>query len=314
MKKRPSIVLFGATALFAVVFFIVARNQNEQEVAPQRAAEANLFPFVRSMDGTRPDGDLKVTAGDALVVDASWRRLFDYYLSAVGEKPLDAIRQEIEQELDRRLKPAAAKDAKRLLARYLDYKRALVELEKRPHMAGPSVAAARARLSGMQDLRARYFSTTETQGMFGFDDAYDTDAVTRLEISQDQSLTAAQKKDKLAAVDRALTPELRAEREAPMRIIKLEESVSKMREQGASQDDIYRMRAAALTPEAAARLADVDTEEAAWKSRIASYLVERKTLLAANAQLAEAERATALQQLRQVRFTADEQMRLAAYE
>ena len=87
-----------------------------------------------------------------------------------------------------------------------------------------------------------------------------------------------------------------------------------MRAQGASQDDIYRMRAAALTPEAAARLAEVDQEEAAWKSRIASYLAERKSTLATSVKLSDAERDTALQQLRQARFTADEQKRLAAYE
>jgi len=306
--------LLGTTALSAVAFFIAVRHHDEQDAVPKVVAAANLFPFVRSMAGTRPDGDLKLAAGDALVVDASLRRMFDYYLSAGGEKPLDAIRKEIEQELERRLKPAAAADAKRLLARYLDYKRALVELEKRPQLAAASITAVRARLLAMQDLRTRYFSTAETEGMFGFDDAYDMDAVTRLEISQDQSLTAAQKKEKLAALDAAMAPALRTERAAPLKIVKLEESVNQMRAQGASQDDIYRMRAAALTPEAAARLAEVDQEEAAWKSRIASYLAERKSTLATSVKLSDAERDTALQQLRQARFTADEQKRLAAYE
>ncbi|MFC3111353.1 lipase secretion chaperone [Undibacterium arcticum] len=300
--------------MLAVVFFIVARHHYDREAAPQRAADANLFPFVRSMDGTRPDGDLRLAAGDALVVDARLRRMFDYYLSAVGEKPLAAIRKEIEQELERRLKPAAATGAKRLLARYLDYKRALVALEQRPHIAGASITAARARLLAMREMRAQYFNTTETQGMFGFDDAYDMDAVTRLEISQDPSLTAAQKKAKLAGLDAAMAPALRAEREAPLAIVKLEEAVNQMRAQGASQDDIYRMRAAALTPEAAARLADVDQEEAAWKSRIASYLAERKAVSAGSAKLSEADQQLALQQLRQARFSADEQKRLAAYE
>ncbi|MFD2270070.1 hypothetical protein ACFS07_00330 [Undibacterium arcticum] len=64
----------------------MARHHYDREAAPQRAADANLFPFVRSMDGTRPDGDLRLAAGDALVVDARLRRMFDYYLSAVGEK------------------------------------------------------------------------------------------------------------------------------------------------------------------------------------------------------------------------------------
>lgn len=308
------IVWIGAATLVAVVFFSIVLAQREEDAPPRVAVEANLFPFVRSLEGTRPDGDIKVGAGDALVVDAELRRLFDYYLAAVGEKSLDAIRAEIERELERRLQPGAAMEAKRLLARYLDYKRELVEVEKNPQLAGSAIEAIRSRFAAMQQVRGRFFSAKENEGLFGFEDAYDMDAVARLEISQDTSLTGKQKQEKLAALDAAMSPALREAHEAPQQIIRLEEAAQKMRAQGAGEDAVYRMRAAALSPEAAARLAEVDQEDALWKNRIANYLAERNTFVARNANLPDADRQTALQQLRDMRFNIDEQKRLSAYE
>lgn len=312
MKIRKSFAWIGAAALAAALFATLMLRQHEADPVPKPRTEPNLFPFVRSMEGTRPDGEIKVGADDALVVDAQLGRLFDYYLAAVGEKSVAEIRTEIEHELDRRLKPAAAREAKLLLTRYLDYKRALVDVEKDLQKTAGSGGTARARLTAMQQLRTRFFSATETDGLFGFDDSYDMDAVARLEINQDKSLSAAQKKEKLAALDAAMPAALREAREAPLVVVKLEESAQKMRAQGASEDDIYRMRAAALTPEAAARLAAVDQEELAWKNRIAAYQAERNKLTGAN--LPEADRQAALQQLREARFSPDEQRRLTAYE
>lgn len=303
----------GAAAL-AAAFFIPMLIQQQDELPPEVAAEPNLFPFVRSFEGTIPDGKLTIASGDVLVVDTELGRLFEYYLAAVGEKSLGAIRVEIENELDRRLKPGAAGDAKRLLARYLDYKRELATVEAEAQLSGGSANAVRGRLLAMQQVRARFFSANEIQGLFGFEDAYDMDAVTRLEIGQDPSLSDAQRRERIAALDAALPPALREAREAPLKIIKLEEEVAKMRAGGASEDDIYRMRAAALSPEAAARFAEVDHEEAAWKTRITDYLSERNKLMSNPANVSEAERQAAVQQLRQTRFSSDEQRRLSAYE
>ncbi|HWW69387.1 MAG TPA: lipase chaperone, partial [Duganella sp.] len=105
-----------------------------------------LFAFVPSMEGTRPDGDLRTLPGEQLVVDAELAHLFDYYLAGLGEKDLDAIRSEIERELDRRLKPGPARQAKQLLASYLSYKQALAGIESTLPPAGDMAQAARARL------------------------------------------------------------------------------------------------------------------------------------------------------------------------
>jgi lipase chaperone LimK len=158
----------------------------------------------------------------------------------------------------------------------------------------------------MQALRLNYFTASESAGLFGFSDAYDLDALARIEISQDRQMSAPQRAERLAALDMALSPAMREEREAPTRVIRTEEAVQKLREQGASDDDVYRLRAAAFSTEGASRLADLDREEAQWKARIKAYLAERSSL-PVGAELA-------MQQLRDKYFSADEQRRLGAYE
>ncbi|UUZ46576.1 hypothetical protein LP420_21845 [Massilia sp. B-10] len=50
------------------------------------APKADPFAFVRSMEGTRPDGDVRADPDGELVVDAELGHLFDYYLVGLGEK------------------------------------------------------------------------------------------------------------------------------------------------------------------------------------------------------------------------------------
>jgi lipase chaperone LimK len=76
------------------------------------------------------------------------------------------------------------------------------------------------------------------------------------------------------------------------------------------EQEVYQMRAKAVSPEAAARLALVDQEEAAWKAKIAEYLAARNKLQG----LPEANRIAAIQQLRDARFSQEGQARLSAYE
>lgn len=307
-------VTWVVAAAIAVVTTVITLTPQREAPAPPPPAAQNLFPFVRSLQGTYPDGQLSSDAAEALVADAELRRLFDYYLASIGEKSVAEIRAEIERELERRLQPAAAAEAKRLLARYLDYKRALVAVEKDSRMAGGGLPAIRLRFAAMQETRSRFFSAAESTAMFGFDDAYDLDALTRLELSQDPNLSEQQKQEKLAALDAALPTALREAKEAPLQVVKLEQAAQKMRNEGASDDDVYRMRAAALSPEAAARLAEVDQDEAAWQHRIGAYLAERNRLVQANGNLPWQDQQALLQQLRQARFDAGEQKRLAAYE
>ncbi|MEN9436154.1 MAG: hypothetical protein RIR09_809 [Pseudomonadota bacterium] len=319
MKVRSLGFRLTAIAVLGVVAIAVIgwrQTPTVDEVAPAAPSTS----FVRSMEGTIPDGSLgawkvgKSADSAGPLALGELRRMFDYYLSAVGEKSIAEITQEINAEIERSLAPANVPKAKRILGLYLEFKRELLDLERRPGMAGQGVQAIRNRLLAMQDLRARYFNAEETQAMFGFEDAYDMDAVARLEISQDPSLTDKQKQDKLTALDATMSPELLREREAPRVIIRVEEEVAQMRAKGATDDEVYRLRAKEFDAPAADRLAELDRDEAQWKQRIAQYLAARSQLLASPATAADPDHQTALSNLQRTQFTEEERRRLPAYE
>jgi lipase chaperone LimK len=261
------------------------------------------------MSGTRPDGDVRRDAADHLVVDEELAYLFDYYLSALGEQPLPAIRAGIERELHQRLSAAAASEAVSLLDRYIAYKRALATTERSLPSIADSATAARARLETMQRLRYDYFSSAEAAGLFGASDARDRETIALLEGARQESSGAAAKRAASqvpSPAATALAAAERAERDAPVRILTLEANVQQARSRGADDNEVYRLRASTLSTEAAARLAEVDREETDWQRRIAAYRAARIQSPAADA--------AALQQLRDAQFTPQEQKRLDAYE
>lgn len=307
MRATLRITVLAAAAVGACLLLLRPQTPVAR-AAPAQGSSPDYFPFVRSMAGTQPDGAARAGADGQLQVNAELAYLFDYYLAGLGERPLEAIKAEIIRELDRRLPAAAALQARRLLDNWLAYKRALVDVERGlPAQANPALRA-RQRLTAMQQLRSAYFTQDEIAGLFGASDAYDLDAIARLEINSNAGLSEAQREQKLAALNAALPPSVRSEREAPARVLRLEEAVATARAQGAGDNEIYRMRSAAISPAAAARLADLDREEADWQRRIGTYQSQRRQLEQSAANEAS------LQQLRDSTFSTEEQKRLQAYE
>ncbi|MCS0629934.1 lipase chaperone [Telluria mixta] len=301
MNRNPTIV-FALGAAGTLWLAVVAGRPAPavQTVHVARAAK----PFAPSLQGTRPDGAVRVAPDDSVVADAQLIELFDYYLSTVGEKSPAAVRTEIERELDRTLRPAAAAAAKRVLTRYIAYRQALAGLQTDRRLTGPDAAALKRRLNALRGLRAQYFSQREIAAIFGREDAANAEALARMEIRDDRTLSAQQKQTRLAALDAGLPADVRAARETPLKIVRVQEEAERLRAGGANEEDVFRLRADAFGADAAQRLADVDSEEAAWKRRIEAYLVERRGLRD------EAEIAA----LRNRMFSEDEQRRLAAYE
>nr|WP_082577599.1 lipase secretion chaperone [Telluria cellulosilytica] len=260
--------------------------------------------FAPSLQGTRPDGAVHVAPDDSIVADAQLIELFDYYLSTVGEKSPAAVRAEIERELDRTLRPAAAAAAKRVLTRYSAYRLALAGVGADRRLAGQDAAALKRRLDALRGLRAQYFSQREIAAIFGREDAANAEALARMEIRDDRTLDAQEKRARLAALDAGLPADVRAAREEPLKIVRVQEEAERLRAGGAGEEDVFRLRADAFGVDAAQRLAEVDREEAAWRRRIDAYLVQR---LGLNDE-------AAVTALRNRMFSEDEQRRLGAYE
>lgn len=270
-------------------------------------------PFAPSLVGTTPDGEVRHSLTRELVIDEGLRELFDYYLATLGERPLEQVVAEIERVLNARLSPKAAAEARALLSRYLVYRRALVALEQDRTLAGSDLGALKRRLAAIRQLRERNFGAEVARRLFGDEDRFAEDMLARLAIRQNPNLNPAQRAAALAELDRALPPEMLAARAALVQHQQLAETVAAARARGADEAEVFRLRSAEVGPEAARRLAAVDAEERAWQTRIQAYLSDYHALRA-DKTLDDTARTQAIQALRDARFSADEQRRLAAYE
>ena len=305
MKKTKSIVLIGAATLAAVFFAVAVSTGRDEDASAQIAHdghEPNLFPFLKPLAGTTPQHAIGGATNDTLIVDADLRRLFDRYLAAATGKPVDMTRAQIEHELRRSLRPGDVQQANHLLRRYLDYRNALAD-DARIATVGEGVdEAVHLRLADIQRERARFFNTREIEGLFSSDEAVEVDALVRLELGRNRSLRDEQKQEKLLALT------------MPTEIATTEKSVHDMRANGASEEAVRSARTAALSVEAADRLAQLDRAEAAWSARIGAYFSERDRLRDDSGSVDVIDQSPVLQQLRDARFTVEEQQRLAAYE
>ncbi|MFZ6688100.1 lipase secretion chaperone [Undibacterium sp. SXout11W] len=317
MKTRSKFFIL-AVMLVTAFFSLQLLKPDNKNHEIHLTENDHQFAFVHSLEGTSTDGDIQQNNEGDLQLDAELKRLFDYYLSTIGEKKLPEIQSQIDKILDQKLQVKAAAQAKELLKRYIAFKQALVELEKNANSSIPAntdlLSAVNNKWQSMRQLRSQFFSEKEIQAMFGFDDAYDQDALSRLAISQDKTLTDAERRNKLQTLDKNMPADLKAAKDAPYQVIRLEEQAKKMRNEGASEDDIYRMRAAATSPEAANRLAQLDRDNDDWNKRISLYLENRKQLISSPTNGSNNDQQNALQQLRNKYFTSQEQRRLAAYE
>jgi lipase chaperone LimK len=316
--RLATITGLGLTGGFFLLHQWSTPSPGKQHEQPLPAA------FVRSLEGTQPDGRLhffanlptraSVTSAD--LPNLALRRMFDYYLSALGEADESAVLRQIGLEIDKNMSGAYATAARALLSKYVAYKKSLAELEKHlaeTDQADPAgVGKLRTRFEAMRQLREKYFDWHEQDQMFGFDDAYDGVALSQLEINLNTALTPTQKEEQLQALKGSMPAQVKAELDAPRQVAQMQNKVDTLRAQGASDDEVYRLRAQTFSPEAAARLAEVDRQEAAWQQRIAQFQAERQRIR----QTIESptEQQAALQALVRQQFSDQERPRLVAYE
>lgn len=305
----------------AVVLAAAAVYQSGKVDVPVSADEsasqfppASNVPFVQSHVGTVPDGQIRAD-GAKLVLNESLIARFEYYLTAVGERPLPQIYSEIERNIQKELDlaPAAAAEAKRIFRAYIEFRTATKTLPTVSADDKQLLAAIRNRFEAERTLRARYFSPAESAALFGSNDFTANDALARMEINANPNLSAAQKRAQLAELDANLPAEVRAWRAPQASVDALQAAEQEARERGASAAELFAVRSRLVGAEAAHNLAVLDQENAEFERRVNAFKAEKNKILA-NSQLSESERLASVEVLRNRDFRENEHFLLHAYE
>lgn len=310
--ESPRAVALDASASSAAQ----ARRTNQAVQAMALEALPKLPPLPRSLQGSSPDVRLKTDSNGDLLIAADIPHLFDFYLSALLEEPLQTNLTRISLALAEQLQGAALAQARDLLKRYLDYRIALADLDRMPVLdeAGGdySLAAIAERQQRLQTLRQAHFSAAENTAFFQAENAYDAYMQQHLAIVQAKDLDAAERQQALAQLERQLPEPMREARAQATRHSQLYETTTALKQSGASAEQLFQVRAQTLGAEAAAALAELDRRQADWDRRLASYSEEREAIRQSG--LSPQDQQSAIASLIEQRFADGERLQVQALE
>ncbi|KVH55948.1 lipase chaperone [Burkholderia sp. MSMB1072] len=267
--------------------------------APPPAVQSNagLPPSLAGSSAPR----LPLDAGGHLAKSRAVRDFFDYCLSAQSDlstSALDAfVVREIAAQLDGTVAQAEALDVWHRYRAYLD---ALATLRD----AG---AADKSDLGALQlalDQRASIAYRTLgdwSQPFFGAEQWRQRYDLARLKIVQDRSLTDAQKAERLAALEQQMPADERAAQQRVDRQRAAIDQIAQLQKSGATPDAMRAQLTQTLGPEAAARVAQMQQDDASWQSRYADYAAQRAQIESAG--LSPQDRDAQIAALRQRVFT-----------
>lgn len=267
-----------------------------------------------SLQGTEVDGNLEIDAAGHLKITAGIRRLFDYFLSAVGEEPLDTLLKRIRAYLHHTLPATAAAEAERLLDSYVGYRRALEAIPQVQTGSGQmDIDAIRRQMQQVQALRSQFFTPDVIAAFFGNDDAYDRYTLERLAILQDKSLTPEQRATRLAALEQQLPAGMRDSMKVINQVQNLNALTQEWKQRGGSPAELRQIRESVVGTEATDRLEALDRENAQWDQRMNGWFAERAAILA-NTSLSDQDRQAQVESLRNDRFNDTERIRVKSLE
>ena len=268
-----------------------------------------LETLPASLEGTQVDGRLQVDADGNLIVSIGVRRVFDYFLSALGEEDLDTIKARIAAHLAGNLPDGkAVQQAWALLDRYLNYQDALSQQPKPERTA----AGARDAVKARQQLRHAWLGQQVAEVFFGFEDQLDSYTIRRLEILENDQLSDAQKRRHIAMLQQELPAPIREARERATAPTRVAGQVETLREAGASAAEIRALREQQFGVEAAQRLEQLDRQRQQWDARYQDYASQRQQILESG--LASTDQQAAIERLQEDLFSEQEQRRVQALD
>lgn len=272
----------------------------------QRGAALGELP--RSLQGTAVDGGVDLDAQRKLVIGESLRRLFDYFLATAGEETLEQIRARIAFYLQQQLPLDAAMQGWAILGQYLAYKDALADL---PGHDG-SYDGMLASLREQRELRDTLLGPTLSSAFFQAEDEYADFALQHVTHLRDPELSAEEKERLTQELLATLPEDSRREIEATGAPVRVEQQVEMLRQQGASEADVWQLREQQFGSAAAGRLAQLDQTRAEWEQRYGEYRQQLQQI--ETSALADTERQEAVARLRAITFSEQEMKRVEALD
>ena len=146
----------------------------------------------KSQQDTQVNCQLKIDSSQHLVVNSQTRDCFEYFITQYGESNLQQVKTHFEKFIqDQYLEPARSQIID-LWTRYLKYREQLAQIQP-PQSKQQDQNYFQKIFSSIQDIRKRFFSASEIEGLFSTEDIYQNYTLDRMKILEDLSLSEIEK-------------------------------------------------------------------------------------------------------------------------
>lgn len=217
-------------------------------------------PVVQTRFTVTPDG--------ALVINDDTRTVLDMLAGSLPERPDASTMRELEKLARAGLPERAATEISSLLANYLAYKAAEVDLLKQQR-ADASLSPTDA-LQQLAALRRRHFDAATANVLFTGDEArmrYDIGAAA---INADGRITEIAKQEKKAALRELIAQQSGMQLEGESiddELLRLHRHVVALRLKGRTEIEVMQVREQVLGADAAANLNEMERYQVEWERR-----------------------------------------------
>ena len=255
---------------------------------------------------------LKMDGSNRLIVNEATKNCFEFFITQYGEKEIQQIKTDFVTYANASYTNPLLSQLTDLWSRYMQYREQMGSLEA-PNIDKEQASYYKAIFSNIKNLRKKFFSDYEIEGLFGIEDVYNDYTLARMSVMEDKRLSEVEKAKKLQDLFEELPEDWKENLKQLSQLEDLRKLTAEIKVRGGSPNEIRQMRINLVGPEATQRLENLDDQRSNWKNRVDGYLQSRDSILKSN--MNDTAKQAAIQQLRNQQFNnQQEQLRLETFE
>ncbi|MEF9956605.1 MAG: lipase secretion chaperone [Acinetobacter sp.] len=293
MQKKLTIIvslLLITTFLLGLWYWLSPKNQSPMQPntlsnsafqgAGSQAAnnpisqKTALIPNSTSQMDTQVNCQLSLDGSQGLIVNEQVKNCFEYFITQYGEKNIQQIKADFLSYIQSGYKDPALSQITDLWNRYLDYRENLADLQQ-PSAEPDTASYYQGVFDNTQNLRKKYFSDYEIEGLFGPENTYHKYTLDRMRILENKKLSETEKAKKLSALFDKLPVDWKENLQQISTLDNLRKLSHDLKARNATPEEMHQMRMNLVGAEATQRLENLDTQRDVWKNRVTDYLGER---------------------------------------
>ncbi len=289
---------------------------NTSPLTPEQAAIFHSS-LPQSLSSSPLPSRLDINEQGQLVINMKVKRLFEFYLSAMGEESLAECILRIRHDLSQQLEAGALDSALNLLEGFLQYQNHIGDIKNDFLARYQDQAYELERVSEMKQSvrqsRSLFFSEHANNAFYKQEDEYDHYMLKKVAIKSDRTLTAEQKRAQYQLLD-SDSPQWISQQEQQANLVsRVQEKEQALRQSGGDELAIRQLRVDNYGEQAAQNLAVLDQQRALWSQRVDQYRLESLQILASTA-FTQQEKNQLLDDIRQQHFSGNELVRISALD